>query len=322
MPEQREKKARGVGWTARRACRAHGGRLALLMLGQAALRAAALAPLLALRPLKSGEPLPPALLWNGGAALLSLLLYLFVVFPLRFYAGERLRFYSAPHLTPPAGGGAYKAWLLAGWQRFFRGVAWGLPFLACAGFWLWFAGYGMEFLPFSQLGQVMQRFSFLLGQGESVVNGVLIALGLTAASALLFARGWLRDMPAEYLPVRRMRPVEVRGHCAKVRRRSKTELSLARNAVGNAAYFLLSLAGFALALIPYASQNLRVSSDPMQMLFGVLRLLKKPLPTDVALELAAAFLLLYLPLCALRKMRNAVCVRRLTHELDARRENR
>ena len=43
---------------------------------------------------------------------------------------------------------------------------------------------------------------------------------------------------------------------------------------------------------------------------------------DVALELAAAFLLLYLPLCALRKMRNAVCVRRLTHELDARRENR
>ena len=119
-----------------------------------------------------------------------------------------------------------------------------------------------------------------------------------------------------------MRPVEVRGYCAKVRRRSKTELSLARNAVGNAAYFLLSLAGFALALVPYASQNLRVSSDPMQMLFGVLRLLKKPLPTDVALELAAAFLLLYLPLCALRKMRNAVCVRRLTHELDARRENR
>ena len=58
------------------------------------------------------------------------------------------------------------------------------------------------------------------------------------------------------------------------------------------------------------------TSNLQLMATAVVRLLRAPLPAAQWMRLIPVFLLLYLPFCLLRKMRNAVLVRRLTKECN------
>ena len=313
-----------VGRAAWRACGAHGGAVAGLMLGQLLLRAAAFAPAYLFGRLEADSLAEaPAWLrglwgalpaWTGWA--LTGLIFLLAVFPLRFWAGERLRYYSAPHQPLWKGGGAYAAWLRAGLLRCGRGLIWGLPF--CAG--LLFFLYGMEYLPFTELGQIMQKFAQAVGGEPSVAKGLGVFAGITALFLLLFLWGWRRDMPMEYLPARSLGAMGTCRLAAKARLRGKGQLL--SNTLWNVLLFLPALAGWAVVLLPYVREEVRIASNPLWTIQGIMTLLKQPLPAAQLGGLMAVLLLLYLPLCALRKMRNAVLTRRLTREWNREEDGR
>lgn len=252
--------------------------------------------------------------WTGWV--LTGLIFLAAVFPLRFWAGERLRFYSAPHQPLWNGGRAYAAWLRAGLLRCGRGLVWGLPF--CAG--LLFFLYGMEYLPFPELGQIMQKFAQILGSEPTVAKGLLVFAGLMALCLLLFLWGWRRDMPMEYLPARSLGAVNTCRLAARVRRRGKGRLFC--NTLWNILLSLPALVGWAAVLLPYVRQEVRLTSNPLWTIKGIMTLMKQPLPAEQLGGIIAVLLLLYLPLCALRKMRNAVLTRRLTREGNGKEDGR
>ena len=291
-----------VSQAAWRGCKKHGGKLLALMLGQALLRA------LALLPLFFSDRLESVPAWAPFAA--SALMYLLLVLPLRFFAGERLRYYSAPRLNSPRGGKPWANWMAAGLVRCARGMAWGLPFLFCVGYFI----YGMKYLPFNKMWQPVQNLAQLVGQEPSLITGMIIAGIATVIFAVIFAWGWRRDLPMEYLPVRHLGPGKACRVSAQARKKGK-RLLLRTTAVN----FLLSLpalVGCAAVLAPYIGEHVFFSGNPQIVLGSLKQLMKTPLPMEQWVELLLVFLLLYLPFLILRKMRNAVAVRRLTRELN------
>lgn len=316
--EEKKEACVPVGRAAYRACKTHAGAVTGLMLSQLLLRAAALAPVyffsrleedsLAEGPVWAAQLFAGLPVWMGWA--LTGLIFLLAVLPLRFWAGERLRYASAPHQVRWQGTGAYAAWLRTGLLRFLRGLIWGLPF--CAGLFLFL--YGMEYLPFTELGQIMQKFALLLGGELSTVKGLMVFAGLLVLFLIIFLLGWRRDMPMEYLPARRLGAAGTCRFAAKARRRGRGQLL--KNTLWNILLSLPALAGCAAVLLPYAQAEVRVASNPLLTVKSVLNLLKQPLPMAQLGALIAVLLLLYLPFCALRKMRNAVLTRRLTSELN------
>ena len=280
-----------VGQAAWRGICAHPGRIAAMAAEQMLLRLAALLPVAA-QALFPGR-LPA---WPGMAA--SALLYAFLVIPLRFRAGETLRFCSSPRQREPRGGRPYVNWLKTGLIRWGWGLLWGLPLLLCVGYFV----YGWSNLPFNTMWMPVLALT-LPGAGALLVFFLL-----------LFAYGWWRGMPTEYLPARHLGP----GKTAFFRRRVRVmgRKTLLKNAGVNALLTLPALAGFVGVLIPYVKSGLPPSSNMQLIISGALRLLRTPLPAAQARQLLAVFLLLYLPLCVLRKMRCAVIVRRLSREVS------
>lgn len=245
--------------------------------------------------------------------------FLLLVIPFRFYYGEKLRFYSAPNMPAPRRGRPYFTWLRCGIIRFARGLLWGLPFLAGMGFFL----YAMEYMPFKELGQFFQRIAsfFFSGAEESglVARGIILYFGGVFLMLLLFAWGWRRDLSMEYLPVRRIGVTGMLFSNRKARYRAFGLLRgiTAKNALLSLPAFLICL----LILIPFAKENIRVSGNPLMTVRSVKNLFSEPLSGKPLLLLCGDYFLVYLPLLMLRKMRNAVLIRRLTQELDGRRQH-
>lgn len=282
-----------VGQAAWRGICAHPGEIASMAAAQILLRAAALLPL-ALQALWTGGSAVPGGVWIA----LSLLLYVLLVIPFRFRAGEVLRRCSAPRLKAPRGGKPYANWLRTGLSRWGRGLLWGLPFLLCMGYFV----YGWANLPFNTMWMPVLALT-LPG------TAALILL-----FALLFVYGWWRDLPVEYLPARHL---GVHKTLFFSRRARKTGgKMLIRNALVNALLSLPAAVGVGAVMIPYVRDSLPAVKEIRWIITGILQLLRTPLPQRVLIRLLAVYLALYLPLCLLRKMRNAVVVRRLTREVN------
>lgn len=296
-----------VGKAAWLALKAHGVQIALLMLCQVLIRLLVLLPLI----FWLGEA-SFAYLSGWGWCIAAALGYVFAVLPLRFYAGECFRQYSAPHLARPSRKIPYAVFLRCGLMRFGRGVLWGLPFLGGMIFFL----YGMEYLPFNTMGGHIQQFATLLGGEPTLDKGLFVFFALLLIFGVIFALGWWRDLPMEYLPARRLGARGVNQYAQKVRARAQGRMG--KNMLQNLLLSLPALLGAIAVLLPYILNNIRFTSNKLMLLQGVLRLIKSPLPGTQLVLLGLVFLLLYLPLCALRKMRNAVLVRRLSRELNER----
>lgn len=312
MSTRNDGKGPSVGRAACRALRRHALPLAGIFLAHAALRALALAPLYLWQQEAELGPLLGAR-W----ALISAAAYLFAVFPLRAWTGERLRFYSAPRVPRPQRTPYWK-YFSRQLLRFARGLMWCAPFLMLLGVFL----YAMNNVPLTTVRDYVKRLAALgavFGAEASVNLGVAIYFALTVFFGLIAAFGWWRDMPMDYLPVAPLGLRAAGRYAAKTRLRSRGDM--AKNLLANALLSLPALLGAAAALLPYLREKLNVS-DRLTMLQAALQLFKRPLPGRECLLLAAAFLALYLPLCALRKLRSATLVRRLTRELDERGEKR
>ncbi len=282
-----------VGQAAWRGMKAHPGEIARTAAEQVLLRLAVLCPLAARAALGERVAVPGWL-----CLCLSLLLYGFLVIPLRFRAGETFRYCSGPHQARPRGGRAYANWLKTGLTRYGRGLLWGLPFLMIAGYFI----YGWSNLPFNTMWMPV------------------LALTLPGSAALmllavfLFVFGWWRDLPAEYIPARHLGARKTFFFVRRARKMGRGRMI--RNALANVLLCLPSILGFAAVLAPHIRRGLPASSNVQLVIGGLLKLLRTPLTGGQQAALLAVFALLYLPLCLLRKMRNAVLTRRLTREIS------
>ncbi len=276
------------GQAAWRGMKAHPMKILIMTAEQVLIRLLVLFPLL----LPSFIAVPDSARW-ALAALAAVLLLI----PLRFHAGEILRYISGPRERRPAGGRPYRRWLATGLVRWVLSLLWGLPFLFCAGYFI----YGWPRVRFTELWKPV------------------LALTLPGSAALLIfflllmIYGWWRYLPAEYMPVRHLGVKKTLFFVRRARRIGRKELI--RNALTNMLLTLPAVIGCLAVLIPYVRENLRASSQIQLLISSALRLLRMPLPRKQAMELLAVYLILYLPLCVLRKARNAVAIRRLTREL-------
>lgn len=240
--------------------------------------------------------------WAWAAA--GVLLHVLTVIPARAYYRRAL----ARELSYQDGDAGYGCLLKTGLMRYARGLLWGLPFLAGAGY-FW---YSMEVLPYNEQGLLFEAIARFFGfpQGSGLVaKGAWLYGAMLLLLLLLFIFGWRRDIPADDLPVRAGKETEVFSLSRRVRRAGR--VSLRKNTLGN---FLLSLPGLAasaLALTPYVLENVRVSGNISVLWRSVKRMLTQWPPVRTLLPLALALLLIALPLCALRRLRTVSLVREL-----------
>ena len=257
---------------------------------------AALCPLLVSQG--RGGVLPAPLAW-----LCSVLLYTFLVIPMRFWGREKMRriFFhlseDKPFQIP------YQRWLSAGLLRYLKGLLWGLPFLACAAYFT----IGRSRLDAKTFEAPIHWLSELLGGNVSLALAIIAALA--ALFGLLFAYGWWRCLAVEYLPVRSLKIKQVFHWAVRIRTNHGGELR--KNAVVNFLLLLPAIVGTGVVLGLYLAAAVDFSLGAQMVSTLLLRTLRSPLPTLQMAELAVIFLVLYLPLCVLRKMRDAALIAHL-----------
>lgn len=234
------------------------------------------------------------------------------ILPFRFLYGEKLRAYLRRDDRAEKSGVPYVKWLQGGCMRLLRGLLWGLPFLAGFGYFVWLMEN--ENMSFTEVGQFFARiaafFSFFSADGGLTARGMMLYFSALLLFALLFALGWRRDMALEYLDVRSS---GIRGILRQNREIiTRARGAIARGMVENLLLSLPALVLLALVIYPYLHANIRISENPLMTVRNLKKLLMQPPPLRTMLLLAADFLFVYLPLCVVRKMRNAVLIDRLT----------
>ena len=292
-----------IGRVTRKGIKRHYDEISKTVFVQLLIRAAVVAPLVFSASM--GGRIPDVLALGA-----SLIIYIFVLIPMRFWARQKVRrVYYRHSNNDKKQSGAYSRWLATGLLRYLRGILWGLPFIACV-------------VYFTVLRTILDAPTFnapihwlamlLAGNPENGVGNVSLAWGLIGGLivlfGLLFAYGWWRDLPFEYLPVRSIGTSKTVHWSRHIRKNHRGEM------LGNTCVnFLLSLPailGFGAVLGMYAMDRVSFSLS-MEMVLAQLRnLVTQPIPQLVLLELLAVFAVLYLPFCIWRKCRNAALMAR------------
>lgn len=260
-----------------------------------ALRIAALLPLRLC--VGFGGKLP---VWMG--FIMCAAVYIAAVIPSRFWCREKMRrmVYSR-HLNHRQKD-IYKKWLETGLVRYARGILWGLPFLADV---VYFTVFRSR-LDVKTFWMPIRSLAVLAGQSPNIDTGFLVTVVLMLIFGLLFAYGWWRDLPVEYLPARSLGPKKTLHWSRRILKKHRKAMCM--NTLIN--FFLGLPAWIALGavLVPYAMGSVDFTLGPEMVLSQVLRLLRASLPRNVILMLAGVVLLVYVPLWLLRKTRNTALI--------------
>ncbi|MBR5111224.1 MAG: hypothetical protein IK099_13685 [Clostridia bacterium] len=241
---------------------------------------------------------------------ISLAVCVFLLIPLRFWARQKIRRAFYRHTSKDKKNtDAYSRWLSTGILRYFRGLLWGLPFIACMVYLTVFRTI-LDAATFEM--PVHWLAMQLAGNPENGTGNVNLAVTLIAAAialfGLLFAYGWWRDMPFEYLPVRSIGASKTLHWSRRILKKNRKKM------LGNTCVnFLLSLPaiiGFGAVLGMYALKNVNFSYGVTVAASQVRKLFTQPVPWIVLLELLVVFAVLYLPFCVYRKCRNAALMAR------------
>ena len=247
-------------------------------------------------------------LWLG--LILCVALHVLLVLPQRCWGGEKLRRIFYTRNLPDRPRNVWRKWLKADLLRFLRGVAWGLPFLFCVGYFV----YGYQVLAFTKMWQPVMHLATVFGREPTMDMGLPIAGGLVVFFGLLFAYGWWRNVMFEYLPIRSLEMGQAFRWARRMRRHHRGQL--AGNTAVNALLSLPAVAGVMAVLIPYVMEKVDFSLSTDLVVQLLMRLLSTPLPRKQVLLLAAVGAVLYLPLCVFRKTRNAALAARLIKGRD------
>ncbi len=298
-----------IGKITQRGLKRHYDEISAAAFVQMLIRAAVIAPLIFCESV--GGRIPDIL---AGSA--SLAIYIFILIPMRFWARQKVRRVYYRHSdSNKKQTDTYNRWMATGLLRYLRGLLWGLPFIACV-------------VYFTVLRTILDAPTFnapihwlamlLAGNPSSGSGNVSLALIIIGAAivlfALLFAYGWWRDLPVEYLPVRSIGGRQAFRWSRHIRKHHKKEMRKA--AWGNILLSLPGILGFGVVLGLYAMQNVNFSMSVNLIITQVRRLFTQPIPNLVLLELLAVFAVLYLPLCVYRKARNAALMGRLIKRQD------
>lgn len=279
------------------------GTIAAVAAVTVALRVASFLPMLLC--VDFGGKLPT---WTG--LIVALALYIAVVIPMRFWGREKMRRLFYTRHVNHRHEDAYRKWLKTGLLRYLRGILWGVPFLAGT---VYFTVYYHK-LDAKTFWMPVRSLAVLAGQEPNLGTGLLIALILMTVFGLLFAYGWWRDLPVEYLPVRSMETDRILHWSRRIRK--KYGRAILKNTLVN---FLISLPfwiGVALVLVPYVRASVVFSMSTDLVVSQSLRLLRSPLPAGTLLILGGVALVLYVPFWILRKTRNAALIGMLMEESE------
>ena len=246
----------------------------------------------------------------------ALILYVFMMMPLRCHGGESLRRMFFTRNLHSGDRIPYKKWLKTDLLRHIRGFLWGIPLIALtvvAVMWGHQLYYG-ENAP-AQWRRV-QDLARLVGREPSMSNGLPVALVgialLGLVFGLLFAYGWWRDMPVEYLPSRSIGPVKTIHWARRIRKHHGKEVI--RITLINMALCVPGALGIQAVLIRYGLRVMKyIRANKAAINGGSFQfrsvLSKLPMPShNELLLLAGVAVIVYLPLCVYRKMRNASLV--------------
>lgn len=290
---------------AMRCCARYPARLIVMLLKQALTRLIALSPLIYYC---AGGVYPPPL--DRASLILSLgltlLLYLILVFPMRFYAAfwmKRLLFSTRLDERFPRA--CYGALVLSGAARLFSGLLWGAPFIALS-YRLYqyiFVFDGTRFnRDFAAVGGFLRAS---LDTGARAALGTYVFFAALFLAALLFVYGWRRGVPFDFMPVYRDGVRAGRQRARKIRRKGRALLF--KTSLINLLICLPSL--IVLPLIPYLSLRPMLTGKAMNDLQLAYALVKAGMLSGGALSWTlAAFLVLYLPFILLRKLCSAAAV--------------
>ena len=276
----------GLMKRALRACRAHAASLSLLMLCQMLIRLIALTPV-GLGIVGVGEGIIPGWVYY----VLSIILYVFLVIPARFLAGERLRRFAGCNRQSEKQA-AYGHLLVKGLIRLAKGLPWGIPVFGVLGYLV----IGSAVLPYNQMWQPVQNLALIFGMKATLLGGVIAALPMLLMMILLFCFGWLLNLPMEY---------HLEGQDPKWEQKGKLGV-MVKNFCVNTLLFLPALVGVLIVIIPYILGNVDFTGSVLKTIRDMTKLMDQPLPMGILGALFGIFLLLYLPLCTVRKMRNAL----------------
>lgn len=246
----------------------------------------------------------------------AVILYILVVMPIRCHGGESLRRMFFTRNLHSGDRIPYKKWLKTGLLRHVRGILWGIPLIALTAATVWW-GHQLYYAKNAPAQwRTVQDLARLVGKEPSMADGLPVALGgialLGLVFVLLFAFGWWRDMPAEYLPSRSIGPVKTFHWVRRIRKHHRKEVI--RHTWTNMALCLPAALGVLAVLARYGRRVLHYLSANKEAINGgsfqfrtVLSHLPKP-STNELLILAGVAVIIYLPLCVYRKMRNASLV--------------
>ena len=261
-----------------------------------------------------GVNTPRWVAWLCAAAI-----YILGIIPLRFWAKEKMRrlFYSR-HASNRKNY-PYEKWVKTGLLRYGRGLLWGIPFLA--GFFYFVIGYSVldaktYEAPIHWLAMLLEGKAPTATGAGNVTLAMILIVCLMAFFACLFAYGWWRDLPVEYLPVQSIGTWKSFRWAKRIRKSNENEMR--GHAAVNMLLTLPALIGFGAVAVLYVREKIDFSL-PMQIVLNrVKNLLNNPLPTAQILQLIAVFVILYLPFCVLRKMRNAALIGKLMRDQTGR----
>lgn len=274
--------------------------IALVAVVTAVLRIAVFLPLLLC--VDFGGKLP---MWMGYA--LAVAVYIVGVIPMRFWGREKMRRMVYSRHMNQKQKGIYQKWLKTGLLRYLRGILWGLPFLAGTVYCIVYYPKDVKtfWMPIRELAR-------LVGQEPNIGTGFLVALALMAVFGLLFAYGWWRDLPFEYLPARSLGPKKTLHWSRSILKKHRKEMR--KTTLVNFLLALPAWIGLGAVLVPYALGSVDFSLSPEIVLSQVLRLLRSPLPGKVLMMIGGEVLLLYVPFWIFRKTRNTVLMGYLMRE--------
>ena len=301
---RREDQAKASVWeTAWKCLKKNLNGIASVAMVTAALRIAVFLPLLLC--VDFGGKLP---LWMGCAV--SAAVYILGVIPMRFWGREKMRRMVYSRHMNHKKKDVYQKWLKTGLLRYARGIVWGLPFLAGT---VYFTVFRAR-LDVKTFWMPIRSLAILAGQKSNINTGFIVALALMLVSGLLFAYGWWRDLPFEYLPARSLGPVKTLHWSRRILKKHRKEMR--KNTLVNFFLALPAWIGLGAALVPYALKNVDFSLSPDLLVSQLLRLLRSPLPQSVLLMLGGVVLLLYVPFWILRKTRNTALIAMLMRNHD------
>ncbi len=230
------------------------------------------------------------LLFPGDGALLSLLLWLTAVMPLRNYGYTRLRQFAD---RPVEGALTYAACFRNGAYRVGRGMAYGLLFYFLTGTFY----YGYHYVDFKTYYSFLKSLGALLG-GKADLGLVLWAVCI-AAALLLFVFLWKRDQHLDFWDI--TVPSSARGP-----RRPLRGTALLKNCARDLALLLPSAALWAWILWTHYAGGLDLENGAMAALRSFSTQIRRPIPGTVLLKMGLVLILVHVPLAVLRKTGDAL----------------